>query len=442
LFVRSSLPARARTRRAQYLSAASLFGLLGFHVGVWAVQLAPLSAGLGLDPAALGAAVTAAAASGVITLFAGGALADRVGRRPVLIIGFAGTGTAFVLLALARSFPAVLLAVMLYGLAVSFVDLGANTVGSAYEQAHATTAMTGLHAWFSAGALTGAIGSAAALHAGISYRCVYLALAAVMAAGLLAAIPAPPLPAGTAPGRRPQRADAIRVWRIPAVLFAIALISVTFFGDGALETFLSTYLQRTLAGGVLLSGLGIGSYHFASLLGRLTATAALRRFGERRVVSAAGLLAATGLLITVTVPAAAGAIGGLLLVGFAIAPVVPATLSLAGRSAPGRSGQAVATTTAAGYSMFIISPLTIGLLAEATSLRLALALLIVTSLAIAALATRWPATPIPPAAASTPSRHHVGHPVGDLHGPGRPPLLASKTSAPDSPGDGAPDVEG
>ena len=163
------------------------------------------------------------------------------------------------------------------------------------------------------------------------------------------------------------------------MLFAIALISVTFFGDGALESFLSTYLQTTMAGGVLVSGFGIGSYHFASLLGRLAATAALRRLGERRVVVAAGLLAAAGLLTAVTATAAAGAIGGLLLVGFAIAPVVPTTLSLAGRSAPGRSGQAVATTTAAGYGAFIVSPLTIGLLAQATSLRLALALLVVTS---------------------------------------------------------------
>ena len=407
MFSRSLLPARARKRRAHYLFSAALFGILGFHVGVWAVQLAPLSAGLGLDPAALGVTVTVAAAAGLVTLFAGGILADRVGRRPVLVIGFAGTGTAFVLLALAGSFGTLIPAVLLYGLAISFIDLGANTVGSAYEQAHAVTAMTGLHAWFSAGALTGAIGSAAALSAGASYRGVYLALAAVMAAGLLgallAAIPAPPVPsrqplkAGASPGRRPPRPACPRVWRIPAVLFAIALISVTFFGDGALESFLSTYLRTTLAGGVLLSGFGIGSYHFASLLGRLTATAALRRFGERRVVLAAGLLAAAGLLTAVTAAAAAAAIGGLLLVGFAIAPVVPTTLSLAGRSAPGRSGQAVATTTAAGYGAFILSPLSIGLLAQATSLRLALALLILTSLAIAGLATRWPtASAIPP----------------------------------------------
>ena len=132
MFTRSLLPARARKRRAHHLFAADLFAILGFHVGVWAVQLASLSAGLGLDPAALGAAITVGAAAGPITLFAGGALADRAGQRPVLVIGFAGTGTAFVLLALAGSFAA----------------------------------MTGLHAWFSAGTLTGAIGSAAALHAG------------------------------------------------------------------------------------------------------------------------------------------------------------------------------------------------------------------------------------------------------------------------------------
>ena len=219
-----------------------------------------------------------------------------------------------------------------------------------------------------------------------------------MAAGLLAALlapipapPVPPRPAGTSPGRRPPRPAVPPIWRIPAVMFAIALISVTFFGDGALESFLSTYLRTTLAGGALVSGFGIGSYHFASLLGRLTATAALRRFGERRVMLAAGLLAAAGLLTAVTATAVAGAIGGLLLVGFAIAPVVPTTLSLAARS-----GQAVATTTAAGYGAFIVSPLTIGLLAQATSLRLALALLVVTSLAIAGLATRGPTASIPP----------------------------------------------
>ena len=69
-------------RRAHYLFAAGLFAILGFHVGIWAVQLASLSASLSLDPAALGAAITVAAAAGLVTLFAGGMLADRVRPAP------------------------------------------------------------------------------------------------------------------------------------------------------------------------------------------------------------------------------------------------------------------------------------------------------------------------------------------------------------------------
>ena len=65
MFTHSLLPARARKRRAHYLFAAGLFAILGFHVGVWAVQLASLSADLGLDPATLGAVITVAAAAGL-----------------------------------------------------------------------------------------------------------------------------------------------------------------------------------------------------------------------------------------------------------------------------------------------------------------------------------------------------------------------------------------
>jgi hypothetical protein len=109
-----------RTRRAHYLFAAGLFGMLGFHVGVWAVQLAPLAAGLGLDPA---------------------------GPRSCCWRWLAAS-------------PPSCPRCCCTGWRSALSTWGANTVGSAYEQAYAVTAMTGLHAWFSGGALAGALGSA------------------------------------------------------------------------------------------------------------------------------------------------------------------------------------------------------------------------------------------------------------------------------------------
>ncbi len=396
-----SAPPSVSLRRRHHLVAFSFFLVLGFHVGVWAVQLAPLAAALGLEPGRLGLVLTAAAAAGVVTLFAGGRLADRFGRRAVLLIGFTGTAVAFVWLGQAGTVTALVPAALTYGFFVSFVDLGANTVGADHEHTHGVEVMTGLHAGFSLGALLGALGCAVLLWAGVDHGTVYQLLAAVLAAtAVLAAVAPLPAPApaeppagpGSAPSPGGRDTRAIGVWRIPAVMFAVTVAALTFFGDGALESFLAVYLRQTLASGVLLSGVAIGSYHLASFAGRVVATRLLRRWGIRRLVTGAGLLASAGIALAVSTAHVGAAIAGLLLVGFAVAPIVPSALSLAGRSAPGRSGQAVAITTAAGYSAFIVSPVLVGSLADISGLRLALSLLVLTTLAVTVLGLRWPRT--------------------------------------------------
>jgi MFS family permease len=384
---------RLAQRRAHRLVAAAVFTVLGFHVGVYSVQLAALSAALRLSPGTLGAALTAASAAGTVTLVAGGRLSDRLGRRPVLLLGFAGTALAFALLSQVRSVPALVAVLLGYGLCCSFIDLSANALGADHERAYGVPVMTGLHAGFSLGATLGALSSALLLWSGTDWRTVYLALAVVLALTALAATIAPLPPHSDPPVHQATPAPPVHqgpVWRIPGVAFAVAVTVVTFFGDGALESFLAVYLRRALDSGVLLSGVGIGGYHLAMLAGRLLMARLLPRWGERRVVVGAGLLACAGISIAVAGGSVGGAIAGLLLVGFAIAPVVPSALSLAGRSAPRRAASAVATATAAGYGAFVVSPVLIGALADATSLRTGLAVLIATTLAIAALGRRWP----------------------------------------------------
>ena len=386
-------PARAPSHpveRRHFLLPACLFGVLGFHVGVRAVLMVRLVAALHLTPGALGAAIGAAAAAGVVTLVFGGRLADRFGRRPVLLAGFGGTAISIVLLAFARS-PGVLPTdFAVYGLTSSFIDLGANTVGSDHERAYDRPVMMNLHAGFSLGALLGALLSTAALRAGVGFRAVYVLLAMVLAGAALAAAHAS-LPPRTLPPVPILDQPLPGLWRLPGIALAMSVMTVTFFGDGALESFLGVYLASWHTSGVLLVGIGIGGFHLASFIGRLVSYRAELRWGQRTTLLTAGMLAALGITVVVMTSQAAVVVAGLLAAGFAIAPIVPAALSLAGRSAPNRSGEAVAKTTAAGYSAFIVGPVLIGRIADVTGLRTALALLIGTSLTVVALAIRWPA---------------------------------------------------
>jgi hypothetical protein len=138
------------------------------------------------------------------------------------------------------------------------------------------------------------------------------------------------LPAAPAAHSTPVPDDTRRAtWRIPGRGMAIAVITVTFFGDSALESFLGVYLTGRNTAGSLLAGPAISASHLASLLGRPGSARLRQRHGERRTLRTAGLLLATaGITAVVTVPYARVLIGGPL----TVAPVVPIALSLAARS--------------------------------------------------------------------------------------------------------------
>ncbi len=380
----SHRPAHARI-------AAGLFAGLGLQVGVWAVLIPHLVATRDLTPAALGAGLAIMAATSIGALAAAGPLADRVGRRPLAVAGAAGFAVSFALLAGVESRAALWPTLALYGVASGFLDLAANAIGSDYERAHDVRAMIRLHAGFSGAAAVGA------LLAGVVGPDAYWVLVVVYAALAAAAAvaPLPPHEAGAhdapsgaahetalAAGPPGGRLDLLRT---PAIAVAVALCTLCFFGDGAIEGYAALFLRDVLESGALLTGVALAAFHTASLVGRLVFS---RPASERLVLTIAGLLASAAMAVVVLAGSAAVAAAGLLVVGFALAPVVPMALSIAGRNAPGRSATAVSLVTTIGYGAFVLGPPAVGLLASATSLRTALIPVVASTAMIALLARR------------------------------------------------------
>jgi MFS family permease len=379
-------------RSAHARSAVTLFAGLGAQVGAFAVLVPDLAASRGLTVAALGAGLAVMAAASIATLFAAGPLADRYGRRPLAVAGLGGFAVAFALLAGVEASAALWPTLALYGVASGCLDLAANAVGSDYERAHGVRAMIRLHAGFSAAAAAFAL-AAAAVAALADPRMAYAAMAGAYALMAIAFVGAPLPPhevgAGEVAGDEVAVGGRFALLRVPGVAVATAICTLCFFGDGAIEGFSALLLRSDQGSGTFGAGASIAAFHAASLAGRLVFARVTDARGERVVLTLAGLLAAAGMTLLVT--AGSPVLGGaaLLLVGFALAPVIPTVLSLAGRSAPaGRAGAAVSLVTTVGYSAFVLGPPVVGALAQATSLRTALALVIVTTAAFAALAWR------------------------------------------------------
>jgi MFS family permease len=381
-------------RSAHARTAVALFAGLGAQVGAFAVLVPDLAASRGLTPAGVGAALAVMAATSIATLAAAGPFADRHGRRPLVVAGVAAFAAAFALLATVEATAALWPTMALYGFASGCLDLGANAVGSDYERAHGVRAMIRLHAGFSAAAAAFAL-AASALAAATSASGAYAAMAAGYAV-LTIAVTLAPLPPHAAPAAAAAQEEAppggrLALLRVPGVALATAICTLCFFGDGAIEGFAALLLRGDTGAGTLGVGASLAAFHAASLAGRLTLARVADARGERFVLTLGGLVAAAAMtvLVTTSVPALGGA--ALLVVGFALSPVIPTVLSLAARSAPGRGGAAVSLVTTVGYSAFVLGPPIVGALAGATSLRAALALAIATMLAFALLGRKVPA---------------------------------------------------
>jgi MFS family permease len=377
--------------RAQARTAVSLFAALGAQVGAFAVLVPDLAASRGLTPAALGAALAVMSAASIATLFAAGPLADLHGRRPLLVAGTAGFAVAFALLAAVEEPAALWPTLALYGVASGCLDLGANAVGADFERAHGVRAMVRLHAGFSAAAAVLALATSVVAEL-FGHRPAYAALAAlyavVAAAVSRAALPPREEPAEPGGGGGARDGGRLGLLRVPGIALATAICTLCFFGDGAIEGFAALLLRGAQGAGTLGAGASLAAFHAASLAGRLWFAPLGDRRGDAWVLTAAGVLASAAMAVLVTAgsPMLAGA--ALLVVGFALAPVIPTVLSLAGRSAPGRAGAAVSLVTTLGYSAFVLGPPVVGALAGATTLRVALSLVVGTTAAFALLARR------------------------------------------------------
>ncbi|MBV8816859.1 MAG: MFS transporter [Acidobacteriaceae bacterium] len=265
-----------------------------------------------------------------------------------------------------------------YGALAGSMDVSMNTQAVDLERGYGRPIMVGFHALFSFGGMLGAAtgGLAAAQH--ISPRShLLLAASALLIATLFATrnllgVDKEPLPGAH------QRAPFRPLAGLAIIAFCVLL------GEGAMADWTAVYLSRFTSQARAASGYATFSIMMA--LGRLSGDWLRARFGSVAMVrygcaiSTAGL--GLGLLLGGMIPG---------LIGFACAgagwaAIFPITCGAAGHKMAAQPEAGVALVTATGFFAFLVGPPLIGFLAQATSLRSALAVVVLLSAVSAALA--------------------------------------------------------
>jgi MFS family permease len=219
--------------------------------------------------------------------------------------------------------------------------------------------MNSLQAGWPVGAAGGGLFSAGCAQAGLPVGWSLCGLA-VLAVPLACCLPlvAPRLgPSGEGP--RPSVAS---VRPVVAMLGVIAFAA--FVLEGALTDWPGVLLHENLGASQTVAALAYPLFQAGMLAGRLAADRVRARFGVRATVVGTGLVTTAAILAASMVPAPVLVVAGAFAAGIGTGPLLPIAVSVAGR----HGDAAVAQLGVIGYVGMLAGPLTIGTVAEVTSL--------------------------------------------------------------------------
>lgn len=382
-------------------SIAALFCFLGLQYGSWVSRLPALKTRLDLGAGEVGLLLMACGAGAAASFPLVAALMRRLGSRRLSLASAACLIAVLAALSAVPNYPLALLTVCADGVAVGCLNVAMNAQGAALEKAYGRTAMSQLHATFSAGLLAGALltSGVTTLTASVpAHFTVAGALLLLLLAGARSGLLTQTEP-GTPDEPKRNRRRGLPSWTTLLMGCAMAFGTIT---EGAMNDWSTLYLKDAVKASASVAPLGIAVVSAMMLLARVCADRWRTRFGDGRVVRAGSAVAAAGLALALLAGGLVPTLLGFACVGLGAAAVTPCVYV----AAAGHGSDALALVAAMGTTGLLAGPALIGFVTGATSLTLGMATVAASALIVTLTAFRipWPDHRTPsPAAEPRPS---------------------------------------
>ncbi|CAI0771675.1 Inner membrane protein ybjJ [Serratia marcescens] len=362
------LTGEAAENHRRQIATRAIFFLAGLGMAAWAPLIPFVKARLGIDDGALGLLLFCLAAGSMAIMPFAGYLIAKLGCRAVLL----GAGTLLCIdLPLLALLDAPLLmgaALGVFGAVNGIMDVAMNSQAIIVERESGQAKMSGFHGFYSLGGIAGAGGVSLLLLAGLA-PAQAIGLIALLIAILLLIVAGDLLAHGGIGERR--RGGARWALAHGKILFIALLCFFVFLTEGAMLDWSALFLHAERGVAKSQAGIGFTLYAVAVACGRLYGDRLIGAVGRFRTLLLGSLCAAAGVLLTVTVPLASAAFGGLMLAGLGIANIVPILFNAVGNQKQVPPGQAFPAVTLVGYLGLLTGPALIGFIANYTSLALA-----------------------------------------------------------------------
>jgi predicted MFS family arabinose efflux permease len=347
--------------------------------GSFAARIPWVASHVGVGVGGLAIALLMPGIGAMLAMPLSGRLVHRFDLRSLTRVLIVLWCAALLLPALPTSWVVLCGVLVFYGAAAGLSDVAMNAHAVVVEERYARSVMSGMHGWWSFGALVGSAVAAGALRITPDARPHFLIAAIVL--GVIGAT------AGSwlLPHRPEPDVDAPPAFALPSrVVLLLGLIGLcAVFAEVAGLDWSAVYVHNVLGHSPSTAALTVSIFSVSMAAARFAGDGVVRRMGAPATVRVAGLCATAGALAVVLSRNLIVVITGFALIGIGVAVVVPLIFAAAGRIGP-HPARSIAGVAGIAYGAGLIAPGVIGGIANLFTLTASFALVVLLTAAVAA----------------------------------------------------------
>lgn len=380
-----SVATRPVSPRSNRIAVGLMFFMHGLCFASWASRIPTIQDSLKLSASSLGGVLFALPVGFFISLPLAGWLVNAFGSRRVVIISSMLYSAALIFIGVSSTTIALVLSLLAFGLTANLLNIAINTQAVSVERLYSKRLMASFHGLWSLAGFVGAAFGAWMIAQSTPPAIHYAMISALF---LLLTISSSRFLVTTDDVNAEKR-PFFAIPDKPLVgLGIIAFCSMMI--EGAMFDWSGIYFIETVKVDTKLTGVGYSTFMIAMAAMRFLADGISGRYGLQKILQFSGVLTTVGLLLAVLFPSLIPAIIGFFFIGLGVSSVVPMVYSSAGKSKTLSPGTALTAVSSLGFMGLLIGPPLIGLLAEATSLRISFLAITTMSIAVVVLSSLIP----------------------------------------------------
>ncbi|MDC0058080.1 MFS transporter [Pelagibacteraceae bacterium] len=338
-----------------------LFFIMAFFVGLWTIRIPTIKDQIDTDYFGIGLVMATFAIGSIIAMVFANNVIKMSSARTVLLYTSILQAILWLPTPFISSLQLFMIFSFIFGLCFGSFEISCNLYASNLEKREKKSMMSGFHAFWSLGVLTGSIATSLFLEWNISFlNNVITYVIILLPLNIFIVLR---LHVDQIANAENNKHSIFFIW--PLLIFILALISmVNALTEGSVDAWGALYMRDFIQVDGFLIGLATVSFNIFMVIGRLSGDWIRDRIGVYNFLTILFITSIISLFMLYSFDSILAALCGFALLGIGTSAIIPIAYSLAGKAEGIDSGTAIAIVSIAVYGTFMGAPATLGIIAN------------------------------------------------------------------------------